>query len=130
MHTYRKRYSRQDEQPTPLISSQNSAARKSKPKKADDDAESMLPDDFTIVGSEDGETVFGGWDDNGGSVWATGNENGIEEEEDIDDEAVLTMLETSLGKVREREREGEFFVFGSNNVNRVCFVSENDRLGF
>lgn len=78
-----------------------SAARKSKVKKTDDDAESMLPDDFTIVGSEDGDTVFGGWDDNEGSMWAMGNENGIEEEEYIDDEAVLTMLETSLGKFKD-----------------------------
>ena len=72
------------------------AARKSTKKGGkEDDTESILPDDFTIVGSDDG-TVFG-FDD----MWDIGNENGIEEEEDIDDEAVLTMLETSLGKFKD-----------------------------
>jgi hypothetical protein len=97
--------------------------RQSTKKKKEDDAESILPDDFTIVGSDDG-TAFG-FDD----MWDMGNENGIEEEEDIDDEAVLSMLETSLGKFKDVLSSVDDFIGSEKSgkkreVRAFCVIHE------
>ncbi|GMH96567.1 hypothetical protein TrST_g9350 [Triparma strigata] len=61
-----------------------------------DDADDPLPDDFTILGSDDGGTVFGVDD------WETGNANGIDEEGEYDDEEdESSVVERNLEKFRD-----------------------------
>mmetsp|Transcript_17185 Transcript_17185/g.34421 ORF Transcript_17185/g.34421 Transcript_17185/m.34421 type:complete len:466 (-) Transcript_17185:109-1506(-) len=71
--------------------------KKNKKKKSDeeDDSGTVLPDDFTIAGSDDG--TVGGWD-----MWDAGNMNGgtiLEDGED--DEEEMTRMERNLEKLKE-----------------------------